>query len=149
MLCFLYYLTIFCKFYTIYLESKINMKRVNIIYDFDGTLTKSPIPRYLILEKCGYENGTINEKFLSEFKEFKALTNCSAEKSFFEVMFKIINEQNEKCKLKDFLCGSKKIAFCKGLIHYFDNINNFADRNDIILNHYVLTSGIKDFVKAC
>ena len=42
------------------------MKKVNIVYDFDGTLTQVALPRYLILEKCNYEKGTSNEKFLNE-----------------------------------------------------------------------------------
>lgn len=47
------------------------MKKVNIVYDFDGTLTQVALPRYLILEKCNYEMGTSNEKFLDELNKIK------------------------------------------------------------------------------
>ena len=41
----------------------VKLKKINIVYDFDGTLTQVKLPKYLILEKCGYKNGTLNEKF--------------------------------------------------------------------------------------
>lgn len=52
------------------------MKKVNIVYDFDGTLTEVTLPRYLILEKCNYEKGTNNEKFLNALNRIKAEKNC-------------------------------------------------------------------------
>ena len=50
----------------IYLNKVFEMKK--IIYDFDGTLTPFSIPRFSILEKCGYEDGALNPKFLNEVK---------------------------------------------------------------------------------
>ena len=123
-------------------------KKVNIIYDFDGTLTKTPIPKYSILEKCGYENGTLNENFLKEFMQLKEKNNCSVETAFYELLFQILKRQKRRYKLKDFLYGSNKIVFCDGLSNYFNNINNFAQQNDIVLSHFVLTSGLKNFVEA-
>ena len=53
----------------IYLNKVFEMKK--IIYDFDGTLTPFSIPRFSILEKCGYEDGALNPKFLNEVKAIK------------------------------------------------------------------------------
>ena len=40
-----------------------------IVYDFDGTLTPFPIPRLSILEKCGYDEGAMTPRFVSEVKK--------------------------------------------------------------------------------
>ena len=40
--------------------------KVNIVYDFDGTLTQVALPRYLILEKCNYEKGSSDNFSLYE-----------------------------------------------------------------------------------
>lgn len=54
------------------------MKKVNIVYNFDGTLTQVVLPRYLILEKCNYEKGTSNERFLNELNKIIGQNKISA-----------------------------------------------------------------------
>ena len=54
------------------------MKKVNIVYNFDGTLTQVALPRYLILEKCNYEKGTSNERFLNELNKIIGQNKISA-----------------------------------------------------------------------
>lgn len=123
------------------------MKKVNIVYDFDGTLTQVTLPRYLILEKCNYEKGTSNEKFLSELNAIKDEKKCEAMDAFYELFFKILDSNNLKITENDFNYGVDKILYNRGLENYFPNINNFAKQNDIELNHFILTSGVKGFVE--
>lgn len=126
------------------------MKKVNIVYDFDGTLTNTPVPKYLILEKCGYENGTLNEKFLKEVREIKKQKKPDDSVSvFYNRFFEILYENNMKINEKDFYYGVDKIEYNKGIDSYFDNINSFALKNNIELNHFILSSGIKDFIERC
>lgn len=121
--------------------------KVNIVYDFDGTLTQVALPRYLILEKCNYENGTSNEKFLNEVNRIKTEKNCEAMEAFYELFFQIINSNNLKISESDFYYGVDKIPYNRGLENYFNNINNFARENNIEINHFILTSGVKGFVE--
>lgn len=46
-----------------------------IVYDFDGTLTPLPIPRLSILEMCGYEDGAMTPRFVSEVRKRMELEN--------------------------------------------------------------------------
>ena len=125
------------------------MKKVNIVYDFDGTLTQVSLPRYLILEKCNYEIGTSNERFLNELNRIKEQKNCEAMEAFYEEFFRILNNDNLEITMNDFLYGVDKIPYNRGLENYFLNINNWAKQNNIELNHFILTSGVKDFVENC
>ena len=125
------------------------MKKVNIVYDFDGTLTQVSLPRYLILEKCNYKMGTSNEKFLNKLNRIKKEKNCEAMEAFYEEFFRIINNNNLEITINDFLYGVDQIPYNRGLENYFLNINNWAKQNDIELKHFILTSGVKDFVENC
>lgn len=125
------------------------MKKVNIVYDFDGTLTQVALPRYLILEKCNYEKGTSNERFLNKLNRTKEEKNCEAIEAFYEEFFRILNNNNLEITINDFYYGVDKIPYNRGLENYFSNINNWAKQNDIELNHFILTSGVKDFVEKC
>ena len=125
------------------------MKKVNIVYDFDGTLTQVSLPRYLLLEKCNYKMGTSNEKFLNKLNRIKKEKNCEAMEAFYEEFFRMINNNNLEITINDFLYGVDQIPYNRGLENYFLNINNWAKQNDIELKHFILTSGIKDFVENC
>ena len=125
------------------------MKKVNIVYDFDGTLTQVALPRYLILEKCNYENGTSNEKFLSELNRIKTEKSYEAMEAFYEEFFDILKQNRLRITKNDFCYGIEKIPYNKGLENYFPNITNWAKQNGIELNHFILTSGIKDYVENC
>ena len=125
------------------------MKKVNIVYDFDGTLTQVALPRYLILEKCNIKNGTSNENFLKELNKIKNEKNCEAMEAFYEVFFRILDENNLKITMEDFCYGVEKIPYNKGLENYFANITNWAKENEIELNHFILTSGVKSYVENC
>ena len=123
------------------------MKKVNIVYDFDGTLTQFAVPRYLILEKCGYKNGTLNEKFLERLHEIKNELQCEPVEAFYKAFFRILSENNLKITEKEFLYGVEKIQYNNGLENYFTNITNWANKNDIQINQYIVTSGFKVFVE--
>ncbi len=56
-------------------QSLENNNLLTIIYDFDGTITKPNLPKYLIIDECGYENGTQGKKFLDEVKGIEKETN--------------------------------------------------------------------------
>ena len=40
-----------------------------IIYDFDGTLTPYPVPKFEILEKCGAKGDGFNQFYLNVKKK--------------------------------------------------------------------------------
>ena len=69
--------------------------------------------------------------------------------AYFELFFRILDENNLKITEKDFLYGIDKISYNIGLENYFPNITNFAKENDIEINHYILTSGVKIFIENC
>lgn len=108
-----------------------------IIYDFDGTLTPYSLPQYEIIKKCGYNE----EKLINRVAE--ELTNS---KGLYEAYYKCYTEillENNILLTKENVClGADKVKFNNGVIEYF---KNFQSRKTGV-KHYIVTSGIKDYV---
>ena len=105
-----------------------------IIYDFDGTLTPYPMVRYKILEKCnvGYDEMEIL------VHDYMRTYNKNIYESYYTVFFDILNKHNIDINLDNICYGSDIIEYSKGVIDYF---NKYKD-----IKHYVVTSGLKDFI---
>ena len=112
-----------------------------IIYDFDGTLTPFSIPRFSILEKCGYEDGALNSKFLNEVKTRMKNENLDLYVSFYKTMFDKMNENNIELKDINFCYGAEEIEYNKGVISFLENLH----KNNIF--NYVLSSGLKVYLE--
>lgn len=123
----------------IYLNKVFEMKK--IIYDFDGTLTPFSIPRFSILEKCGYEDGALNPKFLNEVKTRMKNENLDLYVSFYKTMFDKMNENNIELKDINFCYGAEDIEYNKGVISFLENLH----KNNIF--NYVLSSGLKVYLE--
>lgn len=108
-----------------------------VIYDFDGTLTPYSLPQYEIIKKCGYNE----EKLINRVAE--ELTNS---KGLYEAYYKCYTEillENNILLTKENVClGADKVKFNNGVIEYF---KNFQSRKTGV-KHYIVTSGIKDYV---
>lgn len=115
------------------------MKEVQIIYDFDGTLTPSPVPFFPILKDCG-----ITEKeFYQKISELKDKRITDSYESLFQFLLSIIQESN--LEKHDVTKGADKLIFCEGLEDWFDNLDNSSDK---VFSHYIVTSGIEEFLYA-
>lgn len=112
-------------------------EKLIIIYDFDGTLTPSPVPRYEIIQKCGYDQNKLMER-VSYYMNTENLTSYMA-------YFKSIDMMIEEAKIEksiDSLCiGAEKIDFNKGLNDYFE----YLEDKDV--EHYIVTSGYTEYIK--
>lgn len=112
------------------------MKAINLVYDFDGTLTTSVAPQYKIIESCGYDSHQFNEYAKSNKEKY----------GFYDGWYKTYIElvTNKYSKITDELVcyGSKDIDYNPGVINF---LSNFKLDNTII-KHYVVTSGIKVYI---
>ena len=108
-----------------------------IIYDFDGTLTPYSLPQYEIIKKCGYNE----EKLMNRIAE--KLTNSEGlYEAYYKCYIEILLENNILLTKENVCLGADKVEFNNGVIEYF---KNFQSRKTGV-KHYIVTSGIKDYV---
>ena len=115
------------------------MKEVQIVYDFDGTLTPSPVPFFPILKECG-----ITEKeFYQKIAELKDNVINDVYESWFQSFFEIV--QNSSLETHDVTKGAQDIIFCEGIEEWFSNVKEIEGKN---ISHYIVTSGIEEYLYA-
>lgn len=108
-----------------------------VIYDFDGTLTPYSLPQYEIIKKCGYDE----EKLMNRISE--KLTNSEGlYEAYYKCYIEILLENNILLTKENVCLGADKVKFNNGVIEYF---KNFQSRKTGV-KHYIVTSGIKDYV---
>ncbi|MDO4283144.1 MAG: HAD family hydrolase [Clostridia bacterium] len=115
--------------------------RFAIVYDFDGTLTDVFYPRYDILNQINSDTLAIIQKYDYLSNEINGMVN-----TFMYGLIKALADHDVKLT-KDNLCfGADRIKYSKGVENYFENINEDANLVDVSLEHFVITSGIKEYI---
>lgn len=110
-----------------------------IIYDFDGTLTPYPVPRFEILEKCGIKEEGINE-FYALVKN-KALTkNVDLYEALYETYFETIKNAGFQLVDNNLSLGHNNVTYNKGVRGFLGTLQKNGIKN------YLLSSGLKVFL---
>ncbi|HFH9839403.1 TPA: HAD family hydrolase [Streptococcus suis] len=116
---------------------------IAICYDFDKTL--SPYN----MQECGF----IQEVGFDNVADFWKKSNSFAEKNNMDqnlaYMFTMINEAEGKVLLtKDNLKKyGQQIELFPGVETWFKRINSYAEKNGIVVEHYIISSGLKEMIE--
>ena len=108
-----------------------------IIYDFDGTLTPYPLPRYPVLEHCGYTDETLMKRIEGEISKGAGLYEA-----YYKCYKEILSENNISLSRSNICLGAENTQFNNGVIEYFKKYESSKTG----IKHYIVTSGAKDYV---
>lgn len=117
------------------------MRKKIIIYDFDGTLTPYPMPKFEILKKCGVENYAKDSRFISIVKQKIQENNVDFYTAIYELLFETIKSAGFPLTDETFLLGVENIEYNLGVHEFLSYLNN----NDV--DNYIVSSGIKSYLK--
>ena len=107
-----------------------------IIYDFDGTLTKNPIPFYKCLRVCGINS---IDDWIKKASVISKKDNIDMYEALFDVYFLSIKQSGLPLNDETFLMGIDEIVYCDGVLDFFKNTKN--------IDHYILSSGYDKYIK--
>ena len=110
-----------------------------IVFDFDGTLTPYPVPRFEILEKCGIEGENV-DKFFIQVKNKAIAENIELYQALYETYFEIIKNAGFKLVDENLSLGYDNITYNKGVREFLSNLQEHGVKN------YLLSSGLKVFL---
>jgi phosphoserine phosphatase len=105
---------------------------LNIVYDFDGTLTNKPIPVIKFISKLGYTNQEF-ELMIEKTKDPNIYT------SYFSVVLDLLINGKLPNNNETLAIGSKDIIYNNGLEEYLNEYTN--------IKHYILSSGIQKYLE--
>ena len=103
----------------------------NVIYDFDGTLTKSSLPYYEAIEN------SINLYMQTLFYYFLHFKKMNVYEAYYHMYLCNLERKNTIITPDVLSYGANSVAFRDDVINFFEN-------NDS--NHFIITSGLKQFV---
>ncbi|MEG1288487.1 MAG: haloacid dehalogenase-like hydrolase [Bacilli bacterium] len=113
------------------------MNKLNIIYDFDGTLTPYNIPHYKVLEDLGYDELHLTK----EVKKLMKARRYNTYDAYTKVIFSILSKNNIKLTNENIIKGSSSLTFNQGVEDYFLELSNLNVTN------FLLSSGFEIYLK--
>lgn len=108
-----------------------------IFYDFDGTLTPYPVPRYEILKKCDLDT----EGLLKKVEEVMQSMHISMYDACFDVMKTVLMEKGFEYNKDVIATGAENVELNPGVLDFLKEMHNKG------IKQYIVTSGYGDYVK--
>ena len=114
-----------------------------IAYDFDGTLAPGNMQEHKFIPELGIGN----HEFWEEANKIAALNDMDGILSYMQLMLVKAKEANISIKRESFENYGKSIKFFNGVEDYFEKINKYAESRNIRIEHHIISSGLREFVK--
>lgn len=115
---------------------------IAICYDFDKTLSPKDMQEYGFIDKLGIAP----EQFWSELAVFTLSNQMDNALSYMYFMIHKYKEKKLTLTRDDLTNLGKNIELFKGVKTWFKRINKFAENNDVILEHYIISSGVYEII---
>lgn len=117
--------------------------RMAICYDFDKTLSVDDMQSYSFIKSL---NMDIND-FWKECAKFSNQTGADNILSYLFMGLKKCKEVSIAPTKEFFKSCGKDIEYFDGINTWFDRINKFANKNGVEIEHYIISSGIKEIIE--
>ena len=117
--------------------------KIAIAYDFDGTLAPGNMQEHSFIPKLGIDKAA----FLGEANKMAKDNDADEILTYMQLMLKKAREKDIPITQKAFMEHGKEIQFFDGVDTFFDRINDFAKSLGIDVDHYIISSGVRDIIK--
>lgn len=115
---------------------------IAIMYDFDKTLCTKDMQNYRFIPSLGIEVG----EFWDYTNTVQTNEKMDSILAYMYAAIKISKEKNIPLKRKGLEENGKDIEFFSGVESWFKRINDFGEKNGVIIEHYVISSGMKEII---
>lgn len=116
--------------------------KVAFVYDFDGTLIPGSMQEYAFIPSVGKTRDTF-------WKEVDDLANKNNADNILAYMYHMLDCAKGKVSVhkQDITKCGKNIKFFNGVEDWFSRINNYAKTKQLAIEHYIVSSGIKEIIE--
>lgn len=116
---------------------------IAIMYDFDKTLSTKDMQEYGFIPNLG----VTPKQFWGEVENLQKSENMDPILAYLHHMLKKASEKSVRVTREDFVTLGKDIEYYPGVEDWFERINRYGKENDVIIEHYVISSGIKEIIE--
>jgi phosphoserine phosphatase len=117
--------------------------KIAIAYDFDGTLAPGNMQEHNFIPDLNMDI----QEFWKEANEIAKQHDMDEVLAYMFLMLKKAKQKNISIKKEDFFQYGMQITFYQGVEHYFERINRYAAEKGFEIEHYIISSGLREFVK--
>jgi 2-hydroxy-3-keto-5-methylthiopentenyl-1-phosphate phosphatase len=118
-------------------------RNMAIAYDFDGTLAPGNMQEHNFIPDLNMDK----REFWQEANEMAKKNDMDEVSAYMHLMLIKAKEKNIPIREEVFMRYGEKITFFEGVTGYFDRINAYAAERNIRLEHFIISSGLREFVK--
>lgn len=116
---------------------------IAVVYDFDKTLSTQDMQEYGFIPNLGLTP----KQFWGEVKELKQTENMDPILAYLHHMKKKASQRGVPVTRDTFVSLGKDIEYYPGVEDWFERINDYGKANDVAIEHYVISSGIKEIIE--
>ena len=116
---------------------------IAIMYDFDKTLSTKDMQEYGFIPKLG----VTSSEFWADVDTLKKKENMDPVLAYLRVMLKKASEKGVSVTRDEFVSLGKDVEYFKGVEDWFERINAYGKANGVNVEHYVISSGIKEIIE--
>jgi len=116
------------------------MNKLALIYDFDKTLSPFDMQEFHFIKTLGYKKPA---DFWAKCSMLSKKDNMDSILAYMLAMKK----ESKDLSYKDLLNEGKYIELFKGVDTWFRRINSFGKKHGIEVEHYIISSGVKEMIE--
>lgn len=116
---------------------------IAIMYDFDKTLSTKDMQEYGFIPSLGL---TAN-KFWKETNALAKEEKMDSTLAYLRMMLKKASEKGVSVTRDNFVALGKDIEYYPGVEEWFSRIDQYGKENGVIIEHYVISSGLKEIIE--
>lgn len=117
--------------------------KIAICYDFDGTLAPGNMQEPSLLPTLNLKA----ENFWTDVRNFTKKNNMNEILSYMYLILEKSRQSKHPIKRATFKNHGKNIKLFTGVEDYFKDINQYAQSKNITIEHYIISSGLKEIIQ--
>jgi len=114
-----------------------------LLYDFDKTLCTTDMQEYTFIPKVGLTA----EEFWSEADKLAEEKKMDRILAYMYLMLKNAGKKDQPIRRNDFVDLGKDLQFFPGVEDWFNRINDLGKEMEVIIEHYIISSGLKEIIE--
>ncbi|MFA6711504.1 MAG: HAD family hydrolase [Candidatus Caldatribacteriota bacterium] len=116
---------------------------IALIYDFDGTLSPSNMQEYEFIQMAGMKP----KDFWKKSKELSDTQDASEILCYMKLMLDEAKHSDMKLTKQAFQEHGAKVELYKGVLEWFDLINDYGKGKGVKVEHYINSSGLTEMIE--
>lgn len=116
---------------------------VALIYDFDGTLSPGNMQEYAFIQAIGKNK----EEFWKENRELAESQDADQILTYMFLMLRKAQTNGISLKKESFQKFGESVELFHGVEEWFDRINEYGKKKNVIIEHYINSSGLKEMIE--